>query len=578
MSIVFVARALGHERFAFRWGLLLLLLYAAPYLLLGQDAYLTIHDFLDDSSYNFRPLALSGQLFNFSQDALLPNIMNGLPRSGLHSGLNVSVALYSFLPPFIALITNYLLVHLIGYLGMFALLRRYFLTESVSIWLTVGVSLGFSFVPVYTNYGLSVMGQPALLLAFLNLLHRRASRVDWLLIVLFAGWSFLVRSGLYVLTGLTLLGLIDTLRQRQINGLYWLGVALLTGLYLTFDFPMIVSFVTGRVVSHRVAYDFAALGHLSTVPGWKNAVLLLWHGHYHAGWLYTPIIALLWLGATLTRPGFLGWRTSVWLLGVVGIIVVLHGIYPALLGGVGSSSNLFKTFQADRFYFLLPLVWSLILALSLSAWPRPSRWVWGLLIAQIVLTLASDTFWRRTATALFSRSEFVAQPSYRAFFAERQFAHVRQFIGYPVSQYRVASLGIHPIVAQHNGFYTLDSYQNNYPLVYKQQFRRLIAPEVAKNPAAQTYFDAYGNRCYLVAADWGFDGMVGKKSPKRLTNWLFPSDVFRSMGGRYVLSAGFIPNAEQTGLHLLHIFDDPASYWRVYLYGLTVDAGSSPIR
>ena len=67
----------------------------------------------------------------------------------------------------------------------------------------------------------------------------------------------------------------------------------------------------------------------------------------------------------------------------------------------------------------------------------------------------------------------------------------------PVEDYRVASIGIHPAIAQYNGFYTLDTYNNFYPLSYKHEFRKIIEKELEKNKKIRNYFDAWGGRCYF---------------------------------------------------------------------------------
>ncbi|MDA6131502.1 DUF6044 family protein, partial [Escherichia coli] len=66
---------------------------------------------------------------------------------------------------------------------------------------------------------------------------------------------------------------------------------------------------------------------------------------------------------------------------------------------------------------------------------------------------------------------FQDKPTVRQFYAEEQFSAIKEYIGLPQEDYRVASIGLHPAIAQYNGFYTLDSYNNFYPLTYKYQFR-----------------------------------------------------------------------------------------------------------
>ncbi|MCY7357120.1 MAG: DUF6044 family protein, partial [Rudanella sp.] len=314
------------ERWPLLMALLLLFILYSPYWLLGQDAFFLIHDFLDDSSYNFDPLVLSGKAFDFGAGATLPNIMNGLPRPAMHSGLYVSVWFFALLPPFWAILLNFLLVHAIGFVGMYALLRAYILPERSQSFVAAGVALIFALIPTYANYGLSMMGQPLLLMAFLNLINHKGNWKTWLVILAFPFYSFLVRSGLYILVGLGILGLVDLIKTHKINGLYWLGLFLLAGLYVLVDFPMIGSYLTNSFVSHRTEYDPAVLVSPSLLDGLKSAVLLFVQGQYHAG-IFCPLpIVLLWawwFGRSRQRNSLL-----LWLMGAILAICLLHGFYP----------------------------------------------------------------------------------------------------------------------------------------------------------------------------------------------------------------------------------------------------------
>ena len=101
----------------------------------------------------------------------------------------------------------------------------------------------------------------------------------------------------------------------------------------------------------------------------------------------------------------------------------------------------------------------------------------------------------------------------------------------PEDQYRVASIGLHPAIAQYNGFYTLDSYNNFYPLTYKYQFRKVIENELAKNKTIRTYFDEWGGRRYIFTDELGKHYMFKKSSKKRVENLQLRTDVFKEMGG-----------------------------------------------
>src|SRR5690606_9936712 len=142
------------------------------------------------------------------------------------------------------------------------------------------------------------------------------------------------------------------------------------------------------------------------------------------------------------------------------------------------------------------------------------------------------------------------KPTFKQFYAEEQFSAIKEYIGLPQEDYRVASIGLHPAIAQYNGFYTLDSYNNFYPLTYKYQFRKIIEKELKKNTTIRTYYDEWDGRCYIFTDELGKHYMFKKRTKKRLKNLELNTDAFKSMGGSYLFSSVPIDNAEENQLVL----------------------------
>jgi hypothetical protein len=192
-----------------------------------------------------------------------------------------------------------------------------------------------------------------------------------------------------------------------------------------------------------------------------------------------------------------------------------------------------------------------------------------LVALQLIPTLAANPEFTNNLRALAGRPKADA-PGYAAYVAPGLLRQAQALIqartGQPPAAYRVACLGLPPAVAQLNGFYTLDSYQTLYPLAYKHAFRPLIAGELAKSPELATYFDAWGNRCYLFSAELGRNFLVGKQPVRTVQHWAFDAAAFRRLGGRYVLSAVRLAQPQESGLRLLGVFDDSGAFWRLHLY------------
>jgi len=199
---------------------------------------------------------------------------------------------------------------------------------------------------------------------------------------------------------------------------------------------------------------------------------------------------------------------------------------------------------------------------------HPQEVVWAVREgAELVLSVNAEA--TNNAKVMVGRT--IGDPTFEEFFATDLFSEVREHIGQPQSTYRVATIAMHPSVAQYNGFYTVDSYQNNYRLSYKLRFRKVIARELEKNEEIRKYFDEWGSRCYVFVAQLGRGGIYNKKyaddySSQRLTSIELDTAALKELGAGYVLSSVAIDRPERTGLRLERLFQDSRSTWDVYLY------------
>lgn len=164
-------------------ALVIIALYLSPLYILGENAHVLILDNVDGAVPTLKVLAHSGQIFG-GMDSTVPQVMNGLPRNLMGTEFNLQVFLYWALPAFAAYVTNLTLMHLIAFLGMLLLLRRYVLPENRYYGLAVGVALTFALLPFWPYGGLSIAGQPLVLYAFLNIRARRDNKWDWFILTL----------------------------------------------------------------------------------------------------------------------------------------------------------------------------------------------------------------------------------------------------------------------------------------------------------------------------------------------------------------------------------------------------------
>ncbi|OON70148.1 DUF6044 family protein [Hymenobacter sp. CRA2] len=557
------------------WALLVLLLLWLPCLLRGADSYVTLDDNLDAEVSVPVLLHRFGLALDYRPEATIPSIMNGLPRSAQRSGLNATVGLFGLLPPVAAYWANDVLVRLLALLGMYLLLRRYGLPEPQERLLAASVALAWAVLPAHNMYGLSALGTPWPVLAVLNLRAGRGRWPDWLILVLFPFWSMLVLAGFFVVAALGLLLLLDVWRTRRLHWAAWAGVGVLTLSYVVVEWPLLsATLLRPQYAPHRVEFRLAELAPKGIGAGLRSAWQYFAWGQYHASRFFRGVILLTLAVAAWARrrqpetyaPGW-GRVVSGWLLGLLAL-AVFCGFYPQLMAPVQRVAPSLGAFNLSRFHFLTPLLWFGLWVLALRELPS-GRWRTSLVGLQLLLGLANNIEWGHNLR-LWAGRPAAHEPTWRQYVAPELLSRVRtaleQRSGQPASAWRVATLGLPPSVAQLSGFYTLDSYQSTYPLSYKHQFRPLIAGELAKSPELRHYFDDWGSRCYLYAAELGRNFRVARQDSAVVQDWHFDAAAFRRLGGRYVLSAARLARPAGAGLRPVGYFTEPSAYWGLYIY------------
>jgi hypothetical protein len=565
-----------------RLALLGLLVFLLPLLLLGRHGYVLIHDNLDTEIPLVYLLTKLHLAFAYGTDVVLPQVMNGIPRNALRPGLSVTVLVFSIFQnnPLVAYLVHQVLVRALGLLAMYWLLRRYGLARPEQRGLAAAVALAWATLPLYSIYGLTVLGQPVLLCAALDLRQGHRRWLAWAVCAAFPLWSIFVYVGPFIAVvwgGLLVLDLVRRGRAAwpaTVRGA--VGLALLLAMYVVVEWPLFYSLLVAKqFVSHREEFDFVRLLPHGVGVGLKEALRYFWLGQYHASPFFRGA-ALLAVGVVLARLAparrqLLRRRVGVVLAALAGFSLFC-GFAPQLAMLYQKQLPLLHAFTLNRFHFLMSLTWFGILALALRELPATAaarRLGYGLVALQMLAALPFNTEYVNNLRLLAGVPKAGA-PSYAAFVAPNLFSQAKNFIfrqtGLVPAGYRVVSLGMPPAVAQLNDFYTLDSNQNSYPLPYKHTFRPLVAGELAKSLALTTYYDAWGNRCYFLSAELGRNYLFGKQPLRTVQHLAFDAAAFRALGGRYVLSAVRLAHPAESGLRLLGVFDDSEAYWRLHLY------------
>jgi len=548
------------ERRFILFALMVLAIYLSPLFVLQENAHIRVHDNLDSNLAWYKVLARSGEMFG-GVKAVIPQIINGkLSRNAFGTEYSVIVWLYSLFPTMIAYGLSQAITRVAAFFGMYILLRDYFLPGHKWLGIQIGSALAFALTPFWPSGMLSTLGMPLALWAFLNFRNGNETWKDYLILTLLPLYASIVLGFFFFLSAMGIFWLWDVFRGRGWNLRFLFAICYMTGIFMLVEYRLVYSFLFTTEPNSRDEYFHAHL------PFWRAGRLFIKNyllGHTHVMTLHTLIILPATFMAVYVVHVKRLWqqeRLFVFLF-ALNILLSLWYAFWFYEGWLPLTErfHFMDTFNFARYHFLRPLVIyaSFALALKIIAqqgvdWTKMSKW---LLVSQIMfLGLCNDEIL------------YHDKPTVKEFFAEDLFTEVKTYIGLKPEEYRVASIGIHPAVSQYNGFYTIDTYNNFYPLSYKHQFRKIIDKELAKNRTIRKYYDKWGGRCYLFTAQLGKRYMIKKDSKRHLKNLELNTEVFKKMGGRYIFSALPIDNAQQNKLLLEKVFDSKTSAWRIYLY------------
>ncbi|WP_407936259.1 DUF6044 family protein [Litchfieldia alkalitelluris] len=544
------------------FALVLIFIYVSPLFILGEDAHIRDHDNLDSNIAWYRVLVESGEVFG-KLNATIPQVINGnLSRGAYGSELSVIVWLHALFPPMLAYALSQTLTRVIAFIGMYLLLKTHFIKEKNNHFMIVGVSLAFALTPFWPSGMLSTLGHPLALWAFLNIRNRKHSWREWLALGLLPFYSSLVLGFIFFLVMIGLLWVRDVIVRRDWNPVFLGSIFFMTLIFCIVDYRLIFSLIVPHEATQRS--EFISSRHdvwRSLRLSIKNYVL----GHHHVMTVHTFNILPLTLVATgviLKRKNWREHRRFIYLfLFNIALSIWYAFWFNNLWKPVKEIFNIAVTFNFARFHFLRPLVIYLLFALSCLILSRLGR-RWRRFVSFMIIGQISILF-------LFNEEivfRYLGTPSFKEYYAEEQFNKIKDYIDLPQKSYRVASIGLHPAIAQFNGFYTVDTYNNFYPLSYKYQFRRIIEKELEKNPNIRVYFDEWGSRCYLFVDELGKKYDFRKNSDKVINHLELNTKAFENMGGRYIFSSVPINNAGKNNLLLKRVFDHQDSAWRIYLY------------
>jgi hypothetical protein len=432
----------------------------------------------------------------------------------------------------------------------------------------VFVCLLLTSIQFFTPFGISIMGMPLLAYGFARLYYQQDFGITALIFFIFPFCSSFVWSGIEIIVLFNIyLVYLFIIKHDHIKKWIaaWLSFILGTILAnLQFIYGML--FLRNGFRSHRVDYY-----QFQDVPNIKASLTeffsFFFSTHYHVSIFVSTLIFGVFI------LSYYGIKKNPWSkrLFIAIIFIVLWQAFYNYIEYFSQSIVFIKSFRFNRFGFLLPFLWFLILLISLDtiARFRLLRKTIPLILGTqfLILFLANDETQHNYKKLWGFEDTF---PSYREYLALEQFQEIKKLIPNH-SQNKVVSLGLSPTIAQYHDYATLDGLFSVYNLNYKLAFRKTMEKELEKNPLIREKFDTWGNRCYLYSDELGVENVQNCQSAhdrKKIYNLEINTAKLKKLGGQYLFSACEIKNASALGLSLLKTVGTEHDFWKIYLYKL----------
>ena len=547
----------------------------APYFILGQDSYITIHDNLDSNESWLKTLATGNYIFKINPDLKIDQIFAGeLYRNSTYSCFSIVSVVYYFLTPYSAYFIILLIAIVLGFFGTYLFISKHILEESFFNKL-VSATIAFSFImlPFYTLYNCaSVTGIPLILFLFFNLLKEKSININLIGLFLMGFASSIVFSGFFLCIVIFLIWLYFSFKIRKFNKNAFIGIVLFGISLILNDINVFIHILSNNgAPSHRTL--FANNHNLSLSQALNFSRKHFLEGQYHSP-SFNKFITIFCI-VTIVISAFVNKNYNkilVFAFVTLGLFSLIYGLWR----WEHFKISFLNSFNFSRFSIISSPLWYLLFAYSIKELFYTqkfavAKWVitTTFLFMQFINVYANNKEYGINVKKIIARDKSHFNPknvSYKQFYSTQLFDSIKKTINLPEKSYNVASVGLFPNIALYNGFSVIDSYQGEYPLSYKIKFRKIIAKELEKSKEIRDYFDGFGSRCYIYSSQLKKRYNIYKFEKMKRIDIELNSEILKELNCKFILSSVFIDNYKENNFEYIGSFTNEESPYEIKLY------------
>lgn len=546
----------------------------------GEDSIIAVHDNLDLFIAQFQMMKNTDTFF--AHGAEVP-FLGGISRDSLPSEFSLYTLLFFFLPSYDAYVAGYLLKVVIA-IGSCVLLAKDFCGESYDRYQPIVYlsGLAYGMLNVFPAFGIPFASIP-LVIYLVRKIQKTPSFRWYAALFFYPLLSYFSYFGLFILAYMAVAFLWLSIRDKKCPGRLLLAVFVLSAGYIVCEYRLFALMLLGEEETIRSTMEAGSFGAGEIIRTITEGFL---KGMFHAESMHTllvlPVCLLYFFYLNITylkNKNIAGAFHDVYNLLMLALVFnsVVYGIYywEGFRSIIEAVCPPLTGWQFNRTIFFNPFLWYgaffLVLKRLYDGEKKVLRYSANLLLLLAILIIMgtgsryNDLYHTcRTKAYEIGKGKEADTLSFGEFYSVELFEKAKEDLGYQ-GEWSVA-YGFHPAILEYNGIATLDGYLGFYEQSYKEAFRKIIAPALARVPESREYFDTWGARAYLYSGtDLSIVGAVRNYQVTDTAIYL-DTEAFRELGGCYIFSRIRISNEKETGLVLAGTYRQEASPYTLYVY------------
>lgn len=578
------------------WGLILTGLFmaiCAVYVAVnGQNIVIQSFDNLDSNIAWLKMLKDNGLFFNYHEQV---PFLHGIDRIYLYSPLKAYVWLYMMFPVFWAFVTGWFFKIIISVAG-FVYLGKVLKLDTDDFNKNIIVFCGFLYglTPTFPTAAFNFASLP-FILVFLIQYYQKPTLKYNILFLLYPIFSDFCFFGMFILGYLAAFIVIDALITKKMK---W---------YMLYPW---ICLALGYIISEWGLFYLMLLSGEETIRSEmamkKGPWLLSWNliketfvfGQYHISSEHTvvvlPVCVFYFLYSLYQKKLKICKDYWFWIVVLLILNSFFFGLdrYENFQLLINKLLPVLKGFSFGRVLWLSPFLWYLAFMIALCRFQSKFKYTSDLkfyaCIYALIALLWNDSLYntvkynldyqlhknqdlsmKQGKTEQKANGESFSvytnrEITYSEFYSEKLFDKIKNAIHYN-GEWSVA-YGFHPAVLEYNQIKTIDGMLPYYPLEYKKQFRKLIAPILSDDNALRGYFDEWGGRAYILSQNDVWERVnMNNNYPKETVLNIVPEE-FKQLEGKYIFSRFMVTNADELNLKFLGVFEDKDSPYKIYVY------------